>query len=248
MKEKKEQKPPLEWSFLGCLPYQEAWERQKEERRKRIAGEIEDQLLLLEHPATITLGRLRGEASLRQPIEVLEAEGVAVIRSDRGGDATLHAPGQMVGYLIVDLGKRGWPLPTFVEIVAGAFVSLLQEGGIQASYDPKAPGVWVEEAKIVAFGFHLVQGVTMHGFAFNVTTDLRLFDRIVPCGLADKGVTSLLRLGEESPSLRAFWPEVFARTEGSKPPVAALAPRIAEALQAALEEATPAQEKGVLEG
>jgi len=212
----------LEWTFLGQRPYIEIWEMQRSLRQKRIQGEIADRLLLLEHPATITLGRLRGEESLRRSVEQLEEEGITVIRSDRGGDATLHAPGQIVGYLIVDLGKRGMGLPLFVETIAGALASVLASFGIQASYDPKFPGLWIGKDKIAAFGFHLLQGVTMHGFAFNLATDLRLFDRIVPCGLQDKGVTSLARACRERGDLLAL------------PTVAALAPGLAEAIAGGL--------------
>ena len=195
---------PLHVQFLGQLPYLQAWERQKELRKARIAGEIDDQLLLLEHPATITLGRLRGEESLRLSTDALEAKGVEVIRSNRGGDATLHAPGQLVGYLIVNITERGLKLLEFVERLAGVFVRWLDGYGIEARYEHEFPGVWVGEEKIVAFGFHLEQGVTMHGFALNLHTDLSLFDLIIPCGLQGKGVASLAGLlpeDAEAPSL-----------------------------------------------
>lgn len=192
----------LAWHHLGVVPYKQAWEWQKTLRQRRIEGVIDDQLLLLEHPATITLGRLRGEESLRHSVEQLAAQEVTVIRSDRGGDATLHAPGQMVGYMIVNMTALGFTLPRFVEALAGVFVTYLQGFGVEAAYDPDFPGVWVGDEKIVAFGFHLQKGVTMHGFAMNLHTDLSLFDLIVPCGLHQKGVTSLAKLSQgETPTV-----------------------------------------------
>lgn len=201
-------RPTLQWNFVGQLPYEDAWRWQKELRTARIAKEIPDTLLLLEHPATITLGRLRGEESLRLSSDELEEKGVTVIRSDRGGDATLHAPGQLVGYLIVDIEERKLTLPQFVEAIAHPFIQTLDKHGIPARYDPKYPGVWHQENKLVAFGFHIKQGVTMHGFAFNLHTQLELFDLIVPCGLAHKGVSSLHSLRNESPET----PESIAPT------------------------------------
>ena len=182
---------PLAWDNLGVVPYEEAWTKQKSLRAQRIEGKIPDTMLLLQHPPTITLGRLRGEKSLRKSIETLETEGVHVVRSDRGGDATLHAPKQLVGYLIVHLRDR--KLPQFVEAIAGAFCAYFSSFGLNAYYDHKYPGVWIGNNKIVAFGFHLHQNVTMHGFACNIDTDLSLFDLIIPCGLNDKGVTSLVK-------------------------------------------------------
>lgn len=184
----------LEWRFLGEVPYVQAWDWQRELRQLRIAKTIENQLVLLEHPATITLGRLRGEKSLLHSNTALEEQGVTVVRSDRGGDATLHAPGQMVGYLIVDLTALGLALPVFVERIAGAFIDYLKTLGIKAHYDTKYPGVWVGTNKVVAFGFHIQKGVTMHGFAFNIQTELELFDLIIPCGLQQRGATSVQAL------------------------------------------------------
>ncbi len=190
----------LRWTYAGTLPYLLAWEHQKQLREQRIQGQIPDTLLLLEHPPTITLGRLRGEQSLRQDTETLASQGVSVIRSDRGGDATLHAPGQLVGYLIVDIGKHQLSLPVFVETIAAAIISYLQGFSLDPFYDPQYPGVWLGTHKIAAFGFHLHQGVTMHGFALNLQTPLPLFDLIVPCGLAHKGVASLQQSFPQAPN------------------------------------------------
>ncbi len=197
----------LLWHYWGKLPYQEAWLQQKEFRKRRIAGEIPDTLMLLEHPPTITLGRLRGEKSLQASEKDLLEQGVTVIRSDRGGDATLHAPGQLVGYLIVNLHERRISLPRFVETLAGVFITYLRkEHRVDAHYDTTFPGVWIGSDKIVAFGFHLQEDVTMHGFAFNLSTHLPLFDLIVPCGLQQKGVASLQQYTETPPTPEAIAP------------------------------------------
>ncbi len=184
----------LHWNYLGQIPYEKAWELQKELREHRIADEIPDTLLLLEHPPTITLGKNRGEASLQVPPTLLQKRGVSLIRSDRGGDATFHGPGQLVGYLIFDIEQARLSLPQFVEKIAQVFIDFLAEFGISAHFDLDFPGVWVGPQKIVAFGFHLRKGVTMHGFAFNVSTELSFFDLIIPCGLKEKGVASLASL------------------------------------------------------
>lgn len=210
-----------QWRLCHQLPYQDAWSTQQTLREQRIAGAISDQLLLLEHPPTITLGRLRGEESLRHSIGELVEQGVTVIRSNRGGDATLHAPGQLVGYLIWNLSALGCSLPVFVERLADVFIDYLKPFGIEAHYDTRYPGVWVGERKIVAFGFHLQQGVTMHGFAMNFHTDLSLFDLIVPCGLTDKGVASL-----------AEWLKEAGSSQVAPTPMEA-APVLAEAICAA---------------
>lgn len=185
---------------MGRVPYHDAWHLQKGLRQQRIDKQIPDTLLLLEHPATITLGRLRGEESLRRTPVQLAAQDVALIRSDRGGDATLHAPGQLVGYLIVDIGARQLTLPAFVEAIAESIIRYLSTFDLELRYDHDFPGVWRDQHKIAAFGFHLRQGVTMHGFALNLQTDLALFDLIVPCGLANKGVASLQQSFPQAPS------------------------------------------------
>ncbi|MEM1007567.1 MAG: lipoyl(octanoyl) transferase LipB [Myxococcota bacterium] len=181
----------LQWCFLGEVPYRDAWALQKQLRHQRLQQEIPDTLLLLEHPPTITLGCLRGEQSLHQSPEQLRKQGLSVIISDRGGDATLHAPGQLVGYLIVNLAQRQQRLPHFVRHLASAIIRFLRRFDIDAHYDHVHPGVWIQQQKIAAFGFHLKQNITMHGFALNLHTDLALFEHITPCGIQDRGVTSL---------------------------------------------------------
>ena len=184
----------LHWRYLGVLPYRQAWELQRGLRARRLADEIGDQLLLLQHPSVITLGRNRGEESLLASASELERSGTELIRSDRGGDATWHGPGQLVGYLVVHLDAARLGVRGFVKRVAGALVSYLGELGIEAAWDESVPGVWVGAAKIGALGFSVHRGVTNHGFALNLDPDLTAYRRLVPCGLPERSVTSAARL------------------------------------------------------
>ena len=185
----------LQWSYLGQIPYRRAWLFQQKLRYQRLAGKIPDTALFLEHPPVITTGRIRGAQSLLCSPEYLKERGIELLQSDRGGDATLHAPGQLMGYLIFNLKSLGLNVPQFAEKLGRALSSFLQKNfEIASRYDPNYPGVWVKNDKIAAFGFHIYRGVSIHGFALNVTTDLELFNLIIPCGLQNKGVTSLQKL------------------------------------------------------
>ncbi len=209
---------PMKWKYLGLIEYREAWRIQQELRYRRIAGKIDDTLLLLEHPPVVTLGKLRGEQSLLFTPELLERRGVQLVRSDRGGDATLHAPGQLVGYLIFDIRALKLTIPQFAEKLARGLSDYLWETyGIEGKYDPKYPGVWVGMNKIAAFGFNVYRGVTMHGFALNLTNDLDLFDLIIPCGLRERGVTSVEQeLQRKGEGKKAEKPEIAAKKVGEK--------------------------------
>lgn len=181
---------------LGPMDYKEALEIQERLLTLRIEGRIQDTLLLVEHPPVLTLGR-RGEYSnILVPRQLLEAQGVGIYEVSRGGDITYHGPGQIVGYPIMDLKNYGKDIKQFVWNVEDVFIRLLQEQyGITARREEKKyTGVWVGEEKITAIGIYVKQWVTMHGFAFNVNTNLEHFQWINPCGITDKGVTSLRKL------------------------------------------------------
>lgn len=176
---------------LGRVGYAEAWALQRELVAARQAGAGPDTLLLLEHPPVITLGRA-GEAAhlLGSPAE-LARRGVGFIETDRGGDITFHGPGQVVGYAIVDLAARGRDLHRFLRDLEKVLILALAEFGIRAGRVEGLTGVWVGDAKVAAIGIRVSRWVTHHGFALNVDTDLSYFDLIVPCGIADKRVTSM---------------------------------------------------------
>ena len=198
---------------LGRVPYAEALEIQQRVIAARKQDLIGDTLLLLEHPPVITLGRNASRANILASDEWLASRGVEVHEINRGGDVTYHGPGQLIGYPIVDLrgewpGKRGPHLGPvdFVRLMEEALIRTCADFGVMAKRIPKCTGVWtfgggdetsamaipeIREKKLAAIGVHVSQGVTSHGFALNVTTDLGDFDWIVPCGIKDRGVTSL---------------------------------------------------------
>jgi lipoate-protein ligase B len=185
---------------LGTMPYHEAWELQRRLAARIADGEAPETLLLLEHPHTYTIGRRGGrEHLLASPFE-LEARGAALIESDRGGDITYHGPGQLVGYPLLDLRRRGGDVHRYLRDLEETLIRTLAEYGLRGRREPALTGVWLGEEKVAAIGVKVSRGVTMHGFALNVNTDLSYFDLIVPCGIRNRGVTSLGKLlGEEVP-------------------------------------------------
>jgi lipoate-protein ligase B len=182
----------------GVVPYARACAWQKELVARRLAGDLPDLLILCSHPHVITLGRNARRENLRLAEETFAARGVEVCETDRGGDVTYHGPGQLVGYPILDLHEHRKDVVWYVRALEEVLIRAAAEFGVEAARKA-APaskrqlytGVWVGEEKLAAIGVHISRWVTSHGFAFNVTTDLSYFDLIVPCGLADKGVTSL---------------------------------------------------------
>ena len=185
---------------LGLIDYAEALDLQRALVEQRKQGLIPDQLLLLEHPDVITLGvRTRNDRShvLATP-ESLAAEGVGLFETGRGGDVTYHGPGQLVGYPIFDLNPDRRDVHRYVRDLEEALIRASAEFGIRARRVAGLTGIWVDEggadAKLAAIGVRISRWVTSHGFALNVNTDLSRFGLIVPCGIADKGVTSMSRL------------------------------------------------------
>jgi len=194
--------PVCELHQPGRLDYARALELQRSLAEQRKAGSIPDQLILLEHPHTITLGRNGHLENLLTSDEALARHGIAFYPTDRGGDITYHGPGQIVGYPILDLREWKRDVGAYVRAIEQVLINTLAEFGIRAGRVPKLTGVWVEDRKIAAIGVHLSRWVTTHGFALNVNTDLSYFEYIVPCGLS-KPVTSMARLG-----CAATWQEV----------------------------------------
>ena len=189
---------------LGRVPYADALTIQQEVIAARKAGRIGDTLLMLEHPPVLTLGRNAHRSNILASDELLAQKGVELHEVNRGGDVTYHGPGQLIGYPIIDLrgdlpGKKGPHLGPvdFVRLLEEALIRTCGEFGVMAQRICKLTGVWtlaggsIAEKKIAAIGVHVSQGVTSHGFALNVTTDLRDFEWIVPCGITDRTVTSL---------------------------------------------------------
>lgn len=179
---------------LGTVPYGDALELQRELAKRRIAGEIaEDILLLLEHPPVVTLGRTAKEAHIVSSPERLRARGIEVHEVERGGDVTFHGPGQLVGYPIFDLKRHRQDLHWYLRQVEEALIVALGDVGIEAERHTGYTGVWTHGRKIASIGVHARDWVTWHGFALNVTTDLSYFDLIVPCGIPQVQMTSVAR-------------------------------------------------------
>jgi lipoyl(octanoyl) transferase len=177
---------------LGPRPYEEILELQRRLCRQRMAGEQADDLLLLvEHEPVVTLGRGARPSSVRLTPEDFSARGVTVVEVERGGDATFHGPGQLVGYPVLDLREHREDLHWYLRQLEGVLIAALAELGVPAERNPGLTGVWTRGRKIASIGIHVKQWVTFHGFALNVTTDLRGFDLIVPCGIDGVVMTSV---------------------------------------------------------
>ncbi|HWQ00065.1 MAG TPA: lipoyl(octanoyl) transferase LipB [Vicinamibacterales bacterium] len=181
---------------LGRVDYADALELQQRLVDDRRAGRIPDQLLLLEHPPVVTLG-VRARSDRRHLVatpEQLAAEGIALFEAGRGGDVTYHGPGQIVGYPILDLRPDRCDVHRYVRDLEEVLIRAAAAFGVTAGRLPGLTGVWVGAEKLAAIGVRVSRWITSHGFAFNVTTRLEHFRFIVPCGIADRGVTSLAKL------------------------------------------------------
>ncbi|GIV06755.1 MAG: octanoyltransferase [Fimbriimonadales bacterium] len=191
---------PAQWIDLGVIRYEPALQIQRKLHAQRVAGEIPDTLLLLEHPPVITLGKAFHPEHLRYAQEFYAQQGIELYPTDRGGDVTCHNPGQLVGYPIFDVSQHGRDLHKFLRDLETVLIRALTAFGIKAHREAGYTGVWVGNAKIAAIGIKVTKWVSMHGFALNVNNDLRLFQTIVPCGIADRPVTSLQQiLGHKVP-------------------------------------------------
>jgi lipoyl(octanoyl) transferase len=185
---------------LGTIGYAEAWALQKRIVTARKADAIGDVLLFCEHPHVITLGRNGKRENLLASEHVLRQKGVEFFETSRGGDITYHGPGQIVGYPILNLGAIQRDVVWYVRMLEEAMIRATANFGITANRLAEKTGIWVRsghtEEKLGAIGVHISRWVTSHGFAYNVATDLRFFDLIVPCGIADCKATSLEKLLE----------------------------------------------------
>lgn len=203
--------------LLGRRDYGSVLRLQEELLEARTQGRIRDTLLLLEHEPVITLGRAAKREHVLSSQEQLRAQGVELHEIGRGGDVTYHGPGQLVGYPILDLRPDRCDVRKYVASLEETMIRLAGRYGVSAQRVAGLNGAWVEDRKIGAVGVRIARWVTMHGFAFNVTTDLDAFDLIVPCGIRDKEVTSLAReIGREveMAELTATARDVFAQVLG----------------------------------
>ena len=184
---------PLLISNIGRTRYADAWNLQQEVWKRRQSNDIQDILLLTEHEHVYTLGKSTDDNHLLASEEELKTSGTDVFHIDRGGDITYHGPGQIVGYPIIDLNNYFLDIHRYLRSLEEVIIRTLATFGIQAGREKDMTGVWVNNEKIAALGVKVSRWVTMHGFALNVNTDLSKFDRIIPCGIFHKGVTSMQR-------------------------------------------------------
>jgi lipoyl(octanoyl) transferase len=181
----------LTYCDLGFIDYKEAWDLQKEIFNQKLVNGTDDVLLLLEHPNTYTLGKTADKLNLRGSEEYLSSNKISVYEIDRGGDITYHGPGQIVGYPIIDLNNWYKDTHKYLRALEEVIIKTCNEYDLNCERNSKYTGVWLNDKKIAAIGIKVSRWITMHGFAFNVNTDLNLFSGIIPCGIQDKAVTSL---------------------------------------------------------
>ncbi|HEY4968127.1 MAG TPA: lipoyl(octanoyl) transferase LipB [Puia sp.] len=230
------QKQPVYFRDLGIMAYQEAWDYQEKllkenvdiktryhsAQQKQQKNATTNYLLFVEHPPVYTLGKTGHEENVLLDEVEMQERGILFVKTNRGGDITFHGPEQIVGYPILDLEKFGTDIGKYLRNLEEIIIRTLAEYGIQGERSSGETGVWLEsgitgsERKIAAFGVRCSRLITMHGFAFNVNTDLQYFDGIVPCGIRNKQVTSLSRelgrhidLGEVKEKIKTHFEEVF---------------------------------------
>jgi len=201
-KTKEQTMPPVVFSDLGRLDYQSAWDLQQVLQADLIERRGPEHLLLVEHPPTITIGRRGTADEVVAPRKVLAARGITVTPTDRGGQVTYHGPGQIVAYPILDLQQHKVGLHDYMRALEEAVIRVLQEYDVKGYRVEGRTGVWVGKEKVCAMGIRVRRWCTIHGLAFNVSTDLNHFGMIIPCGIRDRGVTSLkLLLGDKCPTI-----------------------------------------------
>jgi lipoyl(octanoyl) transferase len=197
---------------LGTVDYSEAWKLQAELAEHRGRDQLPDVLLLLQHPHTYTLGRRGTEQNILLSSAELRRRGIAIHHVDRGGDVTYHGPGQLVGYPILKLPAERLDYVRYIRDLEVALLNAVRDLGVGAHLHEGFSGIWMGDEKLCAIGIKIdAHGVTSHGFAINVNVDLDYFAHIVPCGIRDKGVTSLARIAGRKVSMRRVEEAVIRR-------------------------------------
>ena len=181
-------------SYLGVIPYDLALKLQQSLLSARAEANISDVLLLLQHPPTLTAGRFRGDQDIIVPRELLTRDGIDVFHTNRGGSVTYHGPGQLIGYPVLNLKEKGLGIRQYIWSVEEVVIMLLDNIGIQGHRVVDHRGVWVGDKKICSIGVNVSRHISTHGFALNVSNDLRYFQYIRPCGLAGEVMTSVSEL------------------------------------------------------
>ncbi|GAB4290664.1 MAG: lipoyl(octanoyl) transferase LipB [Ignavibacteriaceae bacterium] len=181
----------LNYLNFDILDYNIAWNIQKEIFDLRIKNRIEDTIILLQHPHTYTLGKTANKKHLISNPEFLKKNQISVFDIDRGGDITYHGPGQIVGYPIINLSDWKQDTHKYLRALEEVIIRTCSDYNLSTGRNSAYTGVWIDERKIAAIGIKVSRWITMHGFAFNISTDLKFFNGIIPCGITDKAVTSL---------------------------------------------------------
>lgn len=216
----------VQFCRLGRVEYAVTEDLQRDFSDRRIRDEIPDTVLFLEHPPMYTHGKQDVKRDFRRDAPWIRSHGIRVVETDRGGRLTYHGPGQVVGYLILKLDGARRRVPCLVHAIEEALIDALAAWTIHGLRDSDYPGVWVQEksvgtdgetkpAKIAAIGLHVSRGVTRHGFALNVSPDLSHYEGIVPCGIADRGVTSMRAILESRGDRRPDQEEVMDHLEAA---------------------------------
>ena len=224
MKPTEKNRHPCQAFRLGVIPYEDAFRLQNNLSQARFRREVQDILLLLQHPPVITMGRSGKDKNILASSTALQEKEIQIVYTDRGGDVTYHGPGQLVAYPILSLRLYGLGVPDYVWSLEEVVIRLLARFGISAGRIEKLRGVWVGEEKVCSLGVHLSRWISRHGLALNVNTDLDAFRLINPCGITDRAVTSMAKvLGRPVPmeevqehTLKAFT-EVFHYALEEKP-------------------------------
>ena len=182
---------------LGLSDYNDTWKLQKKLQSKRILGEVNDHLLLVEHPPVFTLGKNASKQHIMS-----NSGDLSIIQTDRGGNITFHGPGQLVGYPILDLNHYKRSITWYMRELEQLIIDVLGEYDIKANRKKGLTGTWVKDKKIAALGVRISKWVTMHGFSLNINPDLNFYKYIIPCGIKEYGVTSMAKImGKEVPSM-----------------------------------------------
>jgi len=192
----------IEYLDLGLIPYNEAFDLQLKEREKLMQGERSGLILFCEHEPVFTLGKQDVSQDWLSPFSDIKGRGIDVVKCNRGGRITYHGPGQLVVYFILNILDHASGVKDFVSLLEEACIDMLSQFDLKASKKEKYPGIWIKDEKIIAIGLHISSGVSMHGIAINVNTNLGHYNHIIPCGIKEFGITSFKKLlGDKSPDI-----------------------------------------------
>ncbi|MDA3871946.1 MAG: lipoyl(octanoyl) transferase LipB [Candidatus Marinimicrobia bacterium] len=193
----------------GLMKYKIAWDKQKYFHSLRVKNMIPDTLMLLEHSNVYTLGRHGNDSNIVGDKDFLKKHKIEIFNIERGGDVTFHGPGQLVGYPIFAIKQMGIRPKELVEKIENIIIELLRNYDIEAKTIDNLPGVWVGDEKVAAIGMRIIDHVALHGFALNVNTNLELFSGIIPCGIQDKGVTSIKKISGKEQNIEEIKDQII---------------------------------------